>query len=132
MTTFVWSDYNDGDFVPFDAEHDLFIFDDPGVAAALVGLSSAPGSVFFSHASKGTVELRGLDLRTITTDNVTFTDGSMLKVGDNSTDIVNDDLANTLSGGGGNDQLIGLGGDDVLMAAGGDDNLQGGDGNDEL
>lgn len=42
------------------------------------------------------------------------------------------ELANTMTGGNGNDQLSGLGGNDQLLGGNGNDSLNGGDGNDNL
>jgi Ca2+-binding RTX toxin-like protein len=75
------------------------------------------------------------DLKSITTTNVTFDDGSLLIVGDNTTGTANDDAWNTLTGGPGADQLIGVGGDaplgdDTLNGGTGADNMTGGLGND--
>src|SRR3990172_1356651 len=50
-----------------------------------------------------------------------FQDGSMVLVGDNSPGRFDDDLAQTITGGAGNDILIGLGGNDVLNGGDGDD-----------
>jgi len=70
-----------------------------------------------------------------------FQDGSMVLVGDNSPGRFDDDLAQTITGGAGNDILIGLGGNDVLKGRSGndtikgqagDDTIQGNDGNDRI
>ncbi len=57
-------------------------------------------------------------------ENVTLTGG-----GGNDL-IVGNDLANTISAGGGRDTIYGLGGDDLLLGGAGDNTLDGGDGND--
>lgn len=66
----------------------------------------------------------------LTTSNISFVDGSLLLVGDNSTNLRMDDLANTLIGGDGGDWLIAAGGDDTLTGGLGDDILDGGRGDD--
>jgi len=80
-----------------------------------------------------------LDALTVTTSNVTFAGGGVLLVGDGLYGAVYDNLGNTLTGGSGDDQLVGLGGDDTLVGglgwdvfidAYGDNRLLGGYGND--
>jgi Ca2+-binding RTX toxin-like protein len=73
-----------------------------------------------------------IDIGYFNSANVRFSDGSVLKIGDNAKSALNDDGNNKLTGGLGNDQLIGLGGDDTLIGNAGDDNLNGGAGNDSL
>ncbi len=97
------------------------------------------------------------DLRTLTQQNLQFTDGSVLVVGDNSESRRNDAKGNlidiardfaaalthdnhlmglggadTLRGGLGDDRIEGGRGNDVLRGSAGDDLLQGGQGNDRI
>jgi D-alanyl-D-alanine carboxypeptidase len=80
-----------------------------------------------------------VDLRRVTTSNVTLADGSVLVVGDNSVGASADDVASVINiarqfSGAANDdnQLLGLGGDDWMAGANGNDKLHGGDGDDIL
>lgn len=79
------------------------------------------------------------DMRTVTTQNVHFADGSVLLVGDLSKGTSGDDLANRISVArdaiaamGQDNHLMGLGGNDVLRGGDGADWLQGGKGRDVL
>ena len=70
------------------------------------------------------------DMRTVTTQNVHFADGSVLLVGDLSKDTSGDDLANRISVA--RDAIAAMGQDNHLMGLGGNDALRGGDGADWL
>ncbi|HEX2825293.1 MAG TPA: FG-GAP-like repeat-containing protein [Burkholderiales bacterium] len=125
---YAWSALADGQSLPFDPSTDRIVFDDASISAADVSLRGA--LLQLTHQDK-TVTFES-DLRTVTTTNVAFTDGSVLLVGDNTTGAALDDAANTLVGGSGNDQLYGAGGDDALSGGNGDDMLVGGAGGDSL
>jgi D-alanyl-D-alanine carboxypeptidase len=80
-----------------------------------------------------------LDLKSVTTSNVRFADGSVLVVGDNKTATLRDDAANNIdiardyaSAAGKDNQVLGHGGDDKIWGGSGNDKLLGGDGNDSI
>jgi hypothetical protein len=119
-----WSSLTDGQIVAFDPVQSVLRFDSNSISAAVVALSKASGSTPLTHDGK-TVRLK-TGLKTITTTNITFDDGSLLIVGDNTTSTANDDAANSLAGGTGADLLFGLGGADILSGGAGSDILRGG------
>src|SRR2546421_6318069 len=131
MATYLWSSLlNSQTIATFNPDVDVLRFDDATISAAsLVVAGNATQSVF-AYGGK-TVGL-GMNWYSITTTNITFDNGSMLIVGDNTTGTVDDDAANTLVGGNGNDQLLGMGGNDTLTGGAGDDLLIGGDGDDDF
>src|SRR5215210_6400300 len=116
MATFLWSAVSGP--ILFNPTTDVLRFDDPTISAASVHVTGNSTSANFEYGGK-TVTL-GMNWFSITTTNVTFDNGSLLLVGDNTTGITGDDLNNTLTGGNGNDQLIGMGGDDVMFGGAGD------------
>ena len=79
-----------------------------------------------------TATLRGILLEQLATSNVTFTDGSVLLIGDNTTGAAADSAANTLTGTALNDQLIGLAGNDILDGGAGSDRIYGNQGEDNI
>jgi serralysin len=124
MATLNWSSLTNGQVITtFNPASDTLHFD---AAAISAGDVVADGEVetppFFIRLSYGgktvTVEMNPL---MATSTNITFADGSMLLVGDNTTGTASDNAANTLIGGAGSDQLIGLGGADSLVGGGGND-----------
>ncbi|HYC46849.1 MAG TPA: tail fiber protein [Burkholderiales bacterium] len=118
---YLWSTLVDGAGLAFTPAAHMLLFDDGSISASDVGVSS--GSVILTDGDK-TVTLV-TDLRSITTSNVQFADGSVLAVGDNTTATAFDDGGNLISGGPGDDQLLGLGGDDTLHGGAGADRLDG-------
>jgi D-alanyl-D-alanine carboxypeptidase len=79
------------------------------------------------------------DLRAVTQANLSFTDGSVLLVGDKRSGTTGDDLGNRLDVARDaplavdkNNQLMGLGGNDTLVGGNGNDRLSGGSGRDTL
>ena len=127
MTTYNWSTLTNNQQITFDPVNDRLVLDDASISAASLSYNFqiaksavSPPFVAFSYGGK-TVTLSATDLRTLTTSNVTFADGSLLIVGDNTTGTSADDSANVLNGGSHNDMLVGLGGDDVINGNAGDD-----------
>ena len=110
---------------------DKLRFDDLAISAASVVLDLSTGitSVFSVGGKTVTVNTAPA---TLTSTNVTFADGSLLLVGDNTTGTANDGGNNTSTGSGFNDQLLGFEGNDTLIGNAGADKLIGGDGNDTL
>jgi Ca2+-binding RTX toxin-like protein len=124
MTTYNWTALTPGQSIAFDPTADVLRFDDSTIAAGSLSFSfqmSPPASTSFTSGSK-TVTVQ-TDLRTLTTTNVTFVDGSVWLVGDNTTGTAGDDTANTLVGGNGGDALLGLGGNDTMTGGNGDDSF---------
>lgn len=84
------------------------------------------------------ITLTGVQLKALTSStatvlgNIRFNDESKLIIGDNTTGTTNDDIANTIAGGFGNDRLLGMGGNDNISGNAGDDYIEGGAGNDTL
>jgi len=121
MTTYNWSALTNGQSIAFDPAQDTLHIDDPSISALLVAFTFSQ----ISHTSTFTFSGKSItlqtDLKTITTSNFTFADGSLWLVGDDTTGTLNDDGPNTLVGGNGDDRLIGLGGDDSLTGGAGND-----------
>jgi uncharacterized delta-60 repeat protein len=127
---YLWSLLDHLDDLAFDPAVDLLIFDVSGLSASEITVTSGPGSAVFSDGLK-TVTFQ-MPVKSITTSNVTFDDGSILRIGDNTRFTVNDDNANAFSGGPGSDHLLGLGGNDSLTGGAGDDLIDGDGGNDSI
>ncbi len=117
---YLWSELTDGQVISsFNPASDVLRFDDATISAAAVRIDpNAPVAIFSYGGKTVTFDMSPLS---ITTTNITFDNGSLLLLGDNSTGLANDNAANTLAGGGGNDQLVGLGGNDSLTGGGGSD-----------
>jgi Ca2+-binding RTX toxin-like protein len=147
MATFNWTTLTNNQVIAFNPLVDVLNVNDATLAAADIGLSTTPTSVSITLGSK-TVTLQ-TERRTLTTSNVTFSDGSMLLMGDNTTNTSADDSDNVLTGGPGDDRLYGLGGNDTMSGGPGndeftlfgvspsgvpwgDDVIDGGDGSDTL
>jgi Ca2+-binding RTX toxin-like protein len=131
MATFDWTSLNDGDVLaPFDPDADILNFDDAGISAAALLIDTSGSDLVISFEGK-TVTVQ-MAPHSATSTNVTFADGSVLLIGDDTSGTASDNAANILIGGNFNDQLIGLGGADTLDAGDGDDLVNGGLGNDNL
>ena len=140
MTVFYLSDWNGS--VPFNPAADTLVID-------TVSMSDVQFDTWWSdttgqslglefddwnnnNGNGNDIFLQGMDLREVTTSNVMDADGSMLLVGDNTVGTTNDDLANVLVGGAGNDLILGLGGNDNLSGGAGEDVIYGGSGADTI
>ena len=149
MTIYNWSSLTTNQSLAFDPANDQLAFDDPSISAAMIGLNYTPdsglGSAAFVRVIYGTktITLSSTDIRTLTTSNVTFANGSLLIVGDNGVASSADDSANTINGSAQADYINGLGGDDIINAGDGNDliykpnsdgsdNISGGNGNDTI
>jgi Ca2+-binding RTX toxin-like protein len=140
MATINFSLLSGGVTYIFNPNRDTLIFDDPRISASEVFVDhlSAEDRVFLTSFLDNKEVGVGLGVGVpfhpgyLTSTNVRFSDGSVLKIGDNAKSTLNDDANNKLTGGLGDDQLIGLGGDDTLIGNAGNDNLDGGAGNDSL
>jgi Rod binding domain-containing protein len=131
LATILFSSITNGSTVAFNPASDILSFDSPtfhaawlslGYAGDYTGISLTAGAITFNLTAT-------VNLASLTTGNVIFADGSRLIVGDDSSS-GNDNLANTLIGSAGHDQLLGLAGNDVLNGGTGADLLKGGLGND--
>jgi Ca2+-binding RTX toxin-like protein len=131
LATILFSSITNGSTVAFNPASDILSFDSPtfhaawlglGYAGDYTGISLTAGAITFNLTAT-------VNLASLTTSNVIFADGSRLIVGDDSSS-GNDNLANTLIGSAGHDQLLGLAGNDVLNGGTGADLLKGGLGND--
>jgi len=131
MSIVYFSTIANGDSFTFDADSDTLVFNLLTVSAADISFESDDINTTFTVAGK-TFTLLGFVPRQITKSNVTFDDGSLLLAGDDTTGTVADDSANTLTGGAGDDRLLGFGGKDTLLGGSGDDVLVGGGDNDSL
>ncbi|HAP41383.1 MAG TPA: hypothetical protein DCQ94_16740, partial [Nitrospira sp.] len=138
MGTTYFNSLSDRASLVFDPAADVLVFggyhSGPDVSASSVSLwyTAEFSDVTFMDGVKAARLASPMNLMQLTTGNIRFEDGSLLVVGDNSTDTSSDNLANTLTGGSAADQLRGLGGNDQLNGLGGNDLLNGGDGNDTL
>jgi D-alanyl-D-alanine carboxypeptidase len=125
-------------------------------SAAAADGKIAGGDMFEATFGAATLKLP-LDLRSVTTSNIKFADGSVLVIGDNKTGTAGDNKDNTIDirkdfsmamtkdnqvmgmngndkieGGSGNDRLLGGLGNDKLKGRNGNDKLFGGNGSDNL
>src|SRR5687768_16293036 len=112
MATYNWRTLTNGQSIAFNPTADTFNFDLPFPWAANMNVNFPTGSVVLTISGK-TITLQ-TDIRTLTTGNVTFANGSQWLIGDNSTGTANDDGPNTLVGGSGADRFHGLGGNDSM------------------
>src|SRR5687767_9437662 len=120
----LWSTLSNGEIVSFDPLNDRLVFDDPAMSAADVEFLFDLGVAgYFGHAGK-TVTV-ACEPEAFTSLNIVFADGSLFKVGDDSTSLSPDAAPNSLTGASGDDQLAGLNGDDTLSGGAGNDVLLG-------
>src|SRR5688572_30145730 len=138
MAVYLWSDLDGGETVSsFNPGSDVLHFDAAAISAASVLVNADPSftPTTFSYGGK-TVTVQ-IDLRAITSTiapfaNVTFADGSVLRVGDDDTSTERDELGQTLWGNVNSDRLLGLGGDDAVNGGAGSDFIDGGTERDRL
>ena len=133
MATYTFSKLSNNQTIAFDPLHDILSFDTATRPAELLINGTASG-VQFSVGGKSIVlsgvALDDLGLSAATAlNNVQFTSPGVLLVGE-GTSAHSGDLANILTGGTGDDALLGLGGDDLLDGGLGGDLMVGGLGND--
>jgi VCBS repeat-containing protein len=118
MATYLFSAVK-GKSIRFNATSDVLRFDSGSAADLNITVS---GSTLILKLGTEFVTFTNLSQpRSLTSTNITFADGSMLLNGDNATGSTNDNGANTLIGGVGNDMLIGYGGNDFLDGREGSD-----------
>ncbi|NBZ88563.1 beta strand repeat-containing protein [Stagnihabitans tardus] len=133
MTTYSFSTLINNQLIPFDPLTDILLFDSSIRPAELL-INATSRGVQFSVAGKSIVlsdtSLDSLGARTGSgIQNVQFQSTGVLIVGEGTT-ALDGNLANLLTGGLGDDALVGLGGDDVLDGGAGADLMVGGLGND--
>lgn len=109
------------------------------IAAADAASAHIGTGISFEAAFGAAALTLPLDLKSVTTSNVTFADGSVLVVGDNKVGSLRDDSANNIdiardfsSAESKDNQVLGLGGNDKIWGGSGNDKLLGGEGNDKL
>jgi Ca2+-binding RTX toxin-like protein len=94
---------------------------------------TAVGSDLVITTGSDSITLTGAAMEALTTNNVTFTDGSALVIGDNSANVTFDALGNNVGNGTAkDDQLIGLAGADTLNGLAGNNKIDGGAGADTI
>jgi Ca2+-binding RTX toxin-like protein len=119
MATINWSTLANGQTIAFDPANDVLRFDSASISASSLS--------FTAFGNPAVVSVGGVSVTlqapfaALTSSNVTFADGSLFLVGDNTTGTVNDDNAQALTGGVGNDFLAGLNGNDTLNGGAGVD-----------
>src|SRR5262245_45294986 len=124
MAVFRFSALSDGQAISFNPDTDVLNFDQTDVAAAQLNVTAFGDTTRIQVAGGAQTGKDVTLLNTVpfqlTTTNITFSDGSRLVLGDNST-ARNDDASNTLTGTSGRDQLLGFGGSDTLNGGAGID-----------
>lgn len=135
MAVYSFSALADGQAISFDPNADVLSFDQALITASDVNLISEGSNLrlrLINGPDQGKdILLLNTVVERLTTSNVTFANGSLLLVGDNTT-AVNDTTPNTLAGTAGGDLLHGLSGNDTLTGNAGNDRIFGGEGNDSL
>ncbi|WP_426573627.1 hypothetical protein [Aquihabitans sp. McL0605] len=125
-TTYLFSTLTAGQTVVFDPDADVLRFDGPAISAASVRLNDGYNGLIVTAAAK-TVYVNGLFLAGVSTTNVTFADGSVVRIGDGTTSNATDGAAQTwsLAASSKANLLMGLGGLDHLIGGAGPDRLLG-------
>ena len=124
MTIFTWSTLTNNQQITFNPLLDKLVFDDVSISAASVSISfGGSGSAAYTTFTYAgiTITLASANIKALTSTSVTFDDGSLLIIGDNTTGTMADDTANTLNGSSHDDRFIGLGGGDAINGNEGDD-----------
>jgi Ca2+-binding RTX toxin-like protein len=135
MAIYLWSALTNGQNITFDPLVDQLIFDS-GITSYKDLTTWDTQNTFSSFIDKSgkAVTFTGLGIDRISLTNITF-QGSVAGyyVGDLTSDVVNDPLANNITGSVSHDVLFGLGGNDTLNGADGDDLIfAAGGGNDSV
>ena len=136
MTVYNWSTLTNNQQIAFNPSTDKLTFDSSSISATSLYIWwSNTVSTTFIYGSQTVTLLT--DVRSISTSNVSFANGSLLIIGDNTIGTITDDTANSLTGSSNNDALYGLGGNDIISAGAGNDSIQigyayGGVGNDTI
>lgn len=118
MATFLFSQVK-GSLIAFRTRTDVINFDVGSASDLDIAIS---GSTMTLRLGSDVLTLVTTDtLSQFSTANLSFADGSLLLIGDNTRSTGRDDGANIILGGAGNDRLIGLGGNDTLDGREGSD-----------
>src|SRR3954469_16827058 len=105
MATIFWSTLANGQVLTgFNPASDTLRFDNNLISAAGV-VVGAPTTTSTTFSFGGVTVTIPMSLLAVTTTNVSFMNGSLLLVGDNTV-ATGDNTGGTLNGGAGNDQLI--------------------------
>ena len=122
MSIFNFSAQASGAHLVFDPAADVLAFDSGSINASQVRLLASGGNLAFTAGGK-TVWLDGLGYELATIDNVTFADGSVLLLGDGTTDTFHDAYGAfyTLSSATVGVQVWGLAGADLVQTGRGAD-----------
>lgn len=133
VTIYSFSKLTNNQMIAFDPLHDVLLFDTSTRPAELL-INGTDSGVQFSVGGKSIV-LTGIILDDLgissatSARNVQFVSPGTLLVGEGTT-AQSGDLANIITGGAGDDALVGLGGNDVLSGGAGGDLMVGGFGDD--
>ena len=111
--TYSWSALANNRQITFDPTKDRLFFDNAAISAANVGVSFASLMSSVSLTYNGKTITLSASVKSLSTANVSFANGTQLVVGD--------DGVNTLNGSDIADQFIGLDGGDTIKANGGND-----------
>ena len=118
MATFQFSQVK-GTSIGFRVKTDILNFD-LGSAADL-DITTSGTSLILRMGNESVALLNTGQVGQFSTTNITFSDGSLLLIGDDTTGTSRDSLANVLTGAAGNDRLIGMAGNDTLDGRDGSD-----------
>ncbi|MFM9969956.1 MAG: hypothetical protein ACKVQK_16315, partial [Burkholderiales bacterium] len=128
-TTIPWTTLSQGQTYTLDLYDQTYVpngqilhFNDTAISAANVLITQLDDTLTrFEVSALGKTVILNTDATRVTTSNITFANGSLLLVGDNSLAGGLDHDDNTLTGGSLRDYLNGLGGDDTLSGGAGAD-----------
>ena len=121
MTVYNWSALTNNQSINFSGSSDQLNFDLSTISASSVLMTWTSTTIVTFTCNGQSVTLTGTDVKSLTTTNLIFANGSVFAVGDNTVGLSADDSANTLIGSAQNDSLLGLGGNDTISAGAGDD-----------
>ena len=125
MTTYNWSALGNNQRIStFDPLTDKLAFNDATISAANVSFTFSDyysSYVIINYGGK--VIVLSTIAKFLTTKNVTFANGSLLLIGDNTAGTERDDDANTLNGSAQGDYIVGAGGNDTINANDGNDTI---------
>jgi len=131
VAVYNFSALTNGQAISFNPATDVLNFDQTSISAADISVVAVGTSIQITYTvfdSTGNfvfqtknVVLQNTAPQQLATSNVTFANGSEILFGDNSAGTAGDDLANTITGTGGNDLLQGFGGGDTMNGGLGND-----------
>jgi serralysin len=131
MTIYKYSTIANGLIINFKPLTDVLTFDTSTINAADLSITASGSDLIFTDGVNfKSFTLQNTALAQLAGTNITFSSGSKLIVGDNTTGITADNSANALTGGLKADLLYGMDGNDKLNGGAGADILIGGNGDD--